>query len=121
KMRHPTEILRIATHHYTILNLLQHRHCQWYLTLGLLQSHLQRNLHLPGPWHASNRAPEMIQAIEVRWTCKGFFKQFCIEYPVQAKRPQISTQMAIGDCIPESGMEDQAIGIYSTLCLGCLT
>src|SRR6266702_1415727 len=120
-MRHPAEFLRIATQHNAALNLFQHRHGGRYLTLGLLPWHLQHNLHLPGPWHAHHRAPEIIQAVEVGWACKGFFKELYLEHTIQAKHTQILPQMAIADRIPESGVEDQAVGINGSLSLLCLT
>src|SRR5437763_6564147 len=89
EMRHPTEILCIATHYNAPLSLLQHRHCWRYLTLCLLQCHLQPNLNPPGPWHVRNGTPEMIQAVEVRRACNAFFKQLCLEHSIQAKCSQI--------------------------------
>src|SRR5207248_9623039 len=95
--------------------------CWWYLTLCLLQHHLQQNLHLPGSWHARNGAPEMIQTVKARWAYEGFFKQPCLEYPIQAERPQVLSQMAIAHCIPEACIEYKSVRINGTFCLGCLT
>src|SRR6266516_92807 len=37
----------------------------------------------------------MSQAVEAGWTCKGFFKEICLEHTIQAKHTQIFGQYTI--------------------------
>jgi hypothetical protein len=62
----------------------------------------------------------VIQGVEAERAREGLLTWFCMEHSIQAECPHILSQVAIADGIPESGVEDQAIGIDGSFGLVCL-